>query len=112
VAARKGQKPAARLPGDGIGIQVPVGRIVADRDHWQTVLESRNQACIYRLHNTPPRRPAEAANAMIVEVDGAKRTIRVAAGCSLDVQGKRIRVKAGTGGRENQTVEGWYVHIS
>jgi len=110
--AKATQRPPARLPADAIGIQVPVGHIAADRTHWQTVLFSRNQACIYRLHNTPPRRPGEAANAMIVEVDGARRTLHVPPGCSLDVQGRRIRVKAGTGGHASQTVAGWYVHIS
>ena len=110
--AKQGQRQPARLPADAIGIQVPVGRISADRSHWQTVLASPGQACIYRLHNTPARRTGEAANAMIVEVDGAKRTLHVAPGCSLDVQGRRIRVKAGTGGHGSQTVEGWYVHVS
>ena len=48
---------------------------------------------------------------MIVEVDSAKRTIRVNVETSVDVLGKKIRVKAGTGG-ETSRVEGWYVLIS
>jgi hypothetical protein len=35
---------------------------------------------------------------MTVEVDGARQTIEVSAGTSVDVFGKRIRVKAATGG--------------
>ena len=48
---------------------------------------------------------------MIVEVDGAKRTIQVNAGTSVDVWGKKIRVKAGTGGN-GPSVDGWYVYVS
>jgi hypothetical protein len=48
---------------------------------------------------------------MIVEVDGAKRTIEVSAGTSIDVFGKRIRVKAATGG-DSLFVEGWYILVS
>jgi hypothetical protein len=70
---------APRQPGDGVGIQVPAGRIAANRTHWQSVLEARDKPGIYRLCNAP-RSADEAANAMIVEVDGAKRTIKVNAG--------------------------------
>ncbi|MBL6613376.1 MAG: hypothetical protein ISP45_05180 [Reyranella sp.] len=101
----------ARLPGDAVGIQVPVGRIAADRVHWQTVLEARDRPCIYRLHNGSERDGEDAGNAMIVEVDGAKRTIKVNAGASTDIMGKRIRVKAGTGGKA-AFVEGWYALVS
>jgi hypothetical protein len=101
---------AARQPADGVGIQVPVGRIAADRTHWQTVLEARDKPSMYRLCNAP-RTADEPANAMIVEVDGAKRTIKVSAGTSLDVLAKRIRVRAGTGGK-TPFVEGWYVLVS
>ena len=61
-----------------------------------------------------PGIPADAedpGNAMIVEVDGAKRTIEVSAGTSVDVFGKKIRVKAATGG-DGPFVEGWYVFVS
>jgi hypothetical protein len=101
---------AARPPADAVGIQVPAGRIAADRTHWQTILEARERPCIYRLCNAP-RATDEPANAMIVEVDGAKRTIKVNAGASIDVMAKRIRVKAGTGGKAS-VVEGWYVLVS
>ena len=59
-----------RLPADAVGIQVPVGRIAADRVHWQTVFDARDRPSIYRLHNGSD----EDGNAMIVEVDGAKRS--------------------------------------
>lgn len=100
-----------RPPGDAVGIQVPVGRIGADRIHWQTVFDARDKPSIYRLYNGSGRPPADPGNAMIVEVDGAKRTIKVNVGTSVDVLGKKIRVKAGTGG-ETSTVEGWYVLVS
>ena len=48
---------------------------------------------------------------MIVEVDGAKRTIAVSLGTSVDVYGKKIRLKAGTGGA-SPFIEGWYVFVS
>src|SRR5262245_16380166 len=101
---------ASRSPGDGVGIQVPAGRIAADRAHWQTVLEARDRPSIYRLCNAPGTAD-EPANAMIVEVDGAKRTIKVNAGTSVDVMARRIRVRAGTGGKTS-FVEGWYVLVS
>ena len=101
----------ARHPADAVGIQVPAGRIGADRTHWQTVFEARDKPSIYRLHNGSGDPPAIPGNAMLVEVDGAKRTIKVNAGTSVDVLAKKIRVKAGTGG-EGSTVEGWYVLVS
>jgi hypothetical protein len=79
------------LPGDGVGIQVPVGHIGADRVHWQTIFDSRDKPGIYRLHNSSGRGPADPGNAMIVEVDGAKRTIKVNVGTSVDVQAIRVR---------------------
>jgi hypothetical protein len=110
--ARKRTVAASRpLPGDAVGIQVPVGRIGADRIHWQTVFEARDKPSIYRIHNGSAHDDADAGNAMIVEVDGAKRTIKVNVGTSVDVMGKRIRVKAGTGG-ETSRVDGWYVLVS
>lgn len=99
------------LPGDAVGIQVPIGRIGADRTHWQTIFEAREKPSIYRLYNGSIRGPDDAGNAMIVEVDGATRTIKVAAETSVDVLAKRIRVKAGAGGQTSR-VEGWYVLIS
>ena len=99
------------LPGDGVGIQVPVGRIGADRVHWQTIFDARDKPSIYRIHNGSAHNAADPGNAMIVEVDGAKRTIKVNVGTSVDVMGKRIRVKAGAGG-ETSRVEGWYVLVS
>ena len=48
---------------------------------------------------------------MIVELDGAKRTIQVNPGTSVDVWGKKIRVRAGTGGN-GPSVDGWYVYVS
>jgi hypothetical protein len=101
----------ARLPGDSVGIQVPVGRIGADRTHWQTIFDARGKPCIYRIHNSSSPGDADPGNAMVVEVDSAKRTIRVNVETSVDVLGKKIRVKAGTGG-ETSRVEGWYVLIS
>ena len=99
------------LPGDGVGIQVPVGRIAADRVHWQTIFDTRDKPSIYRVHNGSAHNAADPGNAMIVEVDSAKRTVKVNVGTSVDVMGKKIRVKAGTGG-ESPRVEGWYVLVS
>ena len=103
------------LPSDGVGIQVPVGHIAADRIHWQTIFDARDKPSIYRIHNgsgsASDRGAADPGNAMIVEVDSARRTIKVNAGTSVDVMGKKIRVKAGTGG-ETSRVEGWYVLVS
>ena len=104
-------RPTTRLPGDTVGIQVPVGRIGAGRSHWQTVFEGRDKPSLYRLHNGVPADAEDPGNAMIVEVDGAKRTIDVSPGTSVDVYGKRIRVKAASGG-DSACVEGWYVLIS
>ena len=100
-----------RAPGDAVGIQVPIGRIGAGRSHWQTVFDARDKPSIYRLYNGIPSDPEDPGNTMIVEVDGAKRTIEVGVGTSVDVLGKKIRVKAGTGG-DGPSVEGWYVFVS
>ena len=100
-----------RTPGDAVDIQVPVERIGADRIHWQTVFDARDKPCIYRLCNDSLRTSGDPGNAMLVEVDGAQRTIKVNVGTSVDVLGKRIRVKAGTGGA-TESVEGWYVLVS
>jgi hypothetical protein len=104
-------RPTMRLPGDAVGIQVPVGRIGASRNHWQTIFEARDKPSLYRLYNGFPADSEDPGNAMIVEVDGARRTIRVNAGTSVDVWGKKIRVKAGTGGNR-PSVDGWYVYVS
>jgi len=90
---------------DGVGIQVPAGRILANRVHWQTVLHAPAKPSIYRLFNAAPE------NSLIVEVDRTKRPLNVDPGSSVDVLGKHIRVKAGAGG-DAHTVEGWYVLIS
>ena len=104
-------RPTTRVPGDAVRIQVPVGRIGASRSHWQTIFEGRDKPSLYRLYNGIPADAEDAGNAMIVEVDGAKRTIEVSAGTSVDVFGKKIRVKAATGG-DSPFVEGWYVFVS
>ena len=104
-------RPTMRVPGDAVGIQVPIGRIGASRSHWQTIFEGRDKPSLYRLYNGVPADPEDPGNAMIVEVDGAKRTIQVSAGTSIDVSGKKICVKAGTGG-DSLFVEGWYVLVS
>jgi hypothetical protein len=104
-------RPAAHTGADRVGIQVPAGRIFAARSHWQTVLEAGSRPTIYRLYNTPPRRRTDPGNSMIVEIDGAKHVIDVAAGTSTDVRARRIRVKAGSGGATS-SVEGWYVLVS
>ena len=114
--AKQGQRfrsarPITRVPGDAVGIQVPVGRIGASRSQWQTVFEGRDKPSLYRLYNGIPSDAEDAGNAMIVEVDGAKQTIEVSAGTSVDVFGKRIRVKAATGG-DTLFVEGWYILVS
>ncbi len=109
--ARRPVMTAPHLPGDAVGIQVPLGHIGADRTHWQTIFDGRGRACIYRLHNSSGRGAADPGNAMIVEVDGAARAVKVAVDTSVDVMGKKIRVKAGTGGK-GERVEGWYVLIS
>jgi hypothetical protein len=111
---RQGHRPAplgVRAPGDAVGIQVPMGRIGADRNHWQTVFDASAKPAIYRLYNGLPADSEDPGNSMIVEVDSAKRTIQVKAGTSVDVLGKKIRVKAGTGGN-SPSVEGWYVYVS
>jgi hypothetical protein len=104
-------RPTMRVPDDAVGIQVPAGRIGANRSHWQTIFESRDKPSLYRLYNGIPADAEDPGNAMIVEVDGAKRTIEVSAGTSVDVFGKKIRVKAATGG-DGPFVEGWYVFVS
>lgn len=95
-------KQPHNVPADSVGIQVPAGRIAVGRGRWQTVLVARDKPMVYRLH---------ANNSLVVEVDGAARTIRVEAGASLDVLAKRIRVKAATGGAAH-IAHGWYVLIS
>lgn len=107
-----GETMAKDFPGDSVGIQVPVGRISANRTHWQTVLQTRDKPCLYRLHNSRPAGRNPRGNAMIVEVDGSKRPLHVAPGSSADVQARRIRVKAGSGGGAMDTVDGWYVLVS
>lgn len=102
----------SNLPGDGVSIQVPAGHLHASRVRWQTVFVAPEKPSIYRLHNAAPRRAGESGNTMIVEVDGSKRPLHVEPGASLDIMGKCIRVKAGTGGGDNQTIEGWYVLVS
>ena len=106
----RGIRPAG-LPGDGVGIQVPAGRIHANRTRWQTVLVAPDKPSIYRLFNAGPRRPHETANAMLVEIDGSKRPVHVDPGASIDVMAKRIRVQAGKGG-DGDTIDGWYVMVS
>jgi hypothetical protein len=103
---------AKDFPGDGVGIQVPVGRIAASRTHWQVVLDARSKPSIYRIHNSLPAARGQTGNALVVEVDGSKRPIQVGPGSSTDVLAKRIRVKAGSGGGASTTVEGWYVLVS
>jgi hypothetical protein len=99
-------------PGDGVAIQVPAGRIHAGRNRWQTVLVAPDKPSIYRLYNAAARRVGDSANVMIVEVDGSKRPLHVDPGASVDIMGKRIRVKAGSGGGDTQTIDGWYVLVS
>ena len=115
MAAKKTPTAASRdkgrAPGDGVGIQVPTGRILAGRAHWQTVLLAPGKPSIYRLFNAAPRPASGPGNSMIVEVDHGKRPLRVDPGSSVDVMAKHIRIKAGTGG-ETHTVEGWYVLVS
>ncbi|MDP1752104.1 MAG: hypothetical protein Q8L22_21860 [Reyranella sp.] len=93
-------KQVQGIPADAVGIQVPAGRIAVGRGRWQTVLQARDKAMVYRLH---------ATHSLVVEVDGAARTIRVEAGASLDVLAKRIRVRAAGAA---QAAHGWYVLIS
>ncbi len=92
-------------PAYAVGIQVPVGRIDAGRSRWQTVFDARDKPMVYRLCNASP------AISLVVEVDGAHRTHQVEPGASIDVLGKRIRVKAGGGGTI-QRVGGWYALVS
>ena len=100
------------IPGDSVGIQVPVGRIKASRARWQTIFEAHDKPMIYRLCNTEPRDRADPGNSLVVDVDGvARRQVRVDVGTSVDVMASKIRVKAGTGGASH-FVEGWYVLVS
>jgi hypothetical protein len=103
--------PRAGSPADAVGIQVPAGRIHATRARWQTVLVAPDKPSIYRLFNAGARRPSDSANAMMVEIDGSKRLLRVDPGSSIDVMAKRIRVQAGNGG-DSDMIEGWYVLVS
>ena len=70
-------RPTMRLPGDAVGIQVPVGRIGASRNHWQTVFEARDKPSLYRLYNSFPADSEDPGNAMIVEVDPATMELRI-----------------------------------
>ena len=100
------------IPGDGVGIQVPVGRIKASRTRWQTIFEARDKPMVYRLCNTQPRGRADPGNSLIVDVDGVARCqVHVEVGASVDVMARKIRVKAGGGGA-SPFVEGWYVLVS
>ena len=92
------------VPADTVGVQVPAGRIAAGRNRWQTVFDARDKPMVYRLCST-------STNSLVVEVDNASRTHHVAPGASIDVLGKRIRVKAGGGGT-TQRVGGWYALVS
>ena len=108
MAATKNELQRGR-PADSVGIKVPAGRIAAGRVHWQTLLDARDKPRIYRIFNAPAR--GGAGNALTVEADGPRRRHRVDPGASIDVMGKTIRVRAGTGGK-TATVEGWYVLVS
>ncbi len=103
--------PRTGSPADAVGIQVPAGRIRANRTRWQTVLVAPDKPSIYRLHNAVARRPNKAANTMLVEIDGSKRAVHVEPGASIDVMARRIRVQAGKGG-DGDTIDGWYVMVS
>lgn len=93
------------IPAHTVGIQVLVGRIAAGRSRWQTGFDSRDKPMVYRLCNASP------AISLVVEVDGTHRTHQVEPVVSIDVLGKRSRVKAGNGGNA-QRVEGWYALVS
>jgi hypothetical protein len=93
---------AQDFPAPSVGIQVPAGRIAAGRIRWQTVLQARDKPFVYRLY---------AADSLIIEADAAARTIRLDAGASVDIQAKRIRVKA-AGGSDDHVAQGWYVLVS
>jgi hypothetical protein len=108
MAASRNQ---AKAPADSVGIQVPTGRIMVTRAHWQTVLHAPDKPSIYRLFNAAPRVAGDPGNSMIVEVDHAKHPLRVEPGSSIDVMGGHIRVRAGMGSGAH-TVEGWYVLVS
>lgn len=95
-------KQPHNAPADGVGIQVPAGRIAAGSTRWQTVLLAPDKPSIYRIH---------ATDGLIVEADGAARTIRVEPGASLDVLARKIRVKA-AGGGAGHIARGWYVLVS
>ena len=102
-----------QVPADAVGIQVPVGRIRASGTRWQTIFDARDKPSIYRVHNGAFDGRRNAGGSMIVEVDGSSRTIRLAAGTSVDVLGKKIRVKGGSHGEDRtRAVEGWYVLVS
>ena len=103
---------AMDFPGDSVGIQVPVGRIATSRTHWQIVLHAPGKPSLYRLHNGRPAGRGATGNALVVEVDGSRRPLHVAPGSSVDVLGKRIRVRAGTGAGAADTVDGWYMLVS
>lgn len=117
MAARKQESRIARSPtqspADAVGIQIPVGRIRASGTRWQTIFDARDKPCIYRIHNGAFDGRRNAGGNMIVEVDGSRQAIRLATGTSVDVLGKKIRVKSGSHGDDrSRTVEGWYVLIS
>lgn len=117
MARQKQESRIARSPlhspADAVGIQVPVGRIRASGTRWQTIFDARDKPSVYRIHNGAFDGRRNAGSSMIVEVDGSRRTIRLAAGTSVDVLGKKIRVKCGSHGNDHtRTVEGWYVLVS
>jgi hypothetical protein len=112
MATSEGAGMAKDFPANSVGIQVPTGTIATTRTHWQVVLEAPGKPYLYRLHNSRPSGRGGSSNAMVVEVDGAKRPLHLAPGSSADVLGKRIRVKAGTGAGAADTVDGWYVLVS
>jgi len=92
-----------RVPGDASGSRCRLGvrasEVIGRRS------SRAGQGSLYRLYNGIPADADDPGNAMLVEVDGAKRTIQVSPGTSVDVFGKKIRVKAASGG-DSLFVEG------
>src|SRR5260370_21402267 len=65
-------RPTMRLPGEAVGIQVPVGRIGASRSHWQAIFEARDKPGLYPLYNGIPANAEAPGHAIIVDVDSDK----------------------------------------
>jgi hypothetical protein len=92
---------------DDEDVQALVGRIIVTRARWETIVDVTNDASIYRIFNSASRDNGNAKNSLMLQVDEPPRNIRLYPGASLDIQAKKIRVRAGDEGSV-ETAEGRY----